>query len=87
MEQQRGLQEVPEGAETAGKPKGNAASWSRTKCAQALTLRIDSLDNYLCKTKKPRDKQGQSRDSDIGKVRTEPGEMELLRTYLEREKG
>lgn len=47
------------------------------------------MDNYLCKTKKPRDKQGQSRDSNIWEVRTEPGEMELRgeRSYLRGEKG
>lgn len=80
---------MPEGAETAEELKGNAGSWNRTKCAQALILKSDSLDNYLCKTKKPRDKQGQSRARDIGKVRTEPGEMELLgkRIYLRRGKG
>lgn len=65
------------GAETAEEPKGKCWILEQNS-AQALTLRTDSLDNYLCKTKKARDKQGQSRDSDICKVRTEPGEMELL---------
>lgn len=47
----------------------NAESCSRTRCAQALTLKSDSLDNYLCKTKKPRDKQSQSRDTWSGQSR------------------
>lgn len=56
----------------------NAESCSRTKCAQALTLKSDSLDNYLCETKTPRDKQSQSRDRDTwsGQSRGRWGEEE-----------
>lgn len=62
---------------------------SRTKCSHAFTLKRDRLDYYFCKTKKPRDKQEKTRESDIWKVTIEPGEMELqgLRTYIRGEKG
>lgn len=50
---------------------------SRTKCTPAFTLKRDRLDCYFCKTKKPRDKQGKTRESDIWKVRIDPGEMVL----------
>lgn len=51
---------------------------------------VNRLDRfYFCKTKKPRDKQEKNRESDIWKVRIEPGEIELqgLRTYIRGEKG
>lgn len=64
---------------------------SRTKCTHAFTLKRDRLDYYFCKKeeKKPRDKQENTRESDIWKVRIEPGEMELqgLKTYIRGEKG
>lgn len=50
---------------------------SRTKCTPAFTLKRDRLDCYFSKTKKPRDKQGKTRESDIWKVKIDPGEMVL----------
>jgi len=57
---------------------------SRTNCTHAFTFKRDKVEHCFCKTKKPTDKQENTREGDIWKVSVEPGEMELqgLGTYI-----